>query len=221
MIDDINWLRKKVEILSSSVLNLKNNDDSTNISSAINNKSIPLDSSKFLETSIFYEFQKSYNRELDRINRYADELKRLIDDIVMALKMKAGEKDMKNLEDYLNGKLEELKYNSNKKFADRTETSKNIKYIDTQVKHIIDVYIKKMEKGDNWLIAKKPVNGFSCASCESYIGDLKDSDQHVPWNKYPIRDPNEKAYRVNCDYFLKFFYFFFRLEMVFRECFKC
>ena len=63
-----------------------------------------------------------------------------------------------------------------------------------------------MEKGDNWLLAKKPVNGFACASCESYIGDLQDNNnQHIPWNKYPIRDPNDKAYRVIN--FLFLFYF--------------
>ena len=46
-----------------------------------------------------------------------------------------------------------------------------------------------MERGDNWLIAKKPVNGYSCASCEGYIGELNDkTTDHIPWNKYPARD---------------------------------
>ena len=66
-----------------------------------------------------------------------------------------------------------------------------------QVKHIIEVYIKKLEKGDNWLLAKKPLGGYSCASCENYIGELHDkSESFVPWNKYPMRDANDKAYRV-------------------------
>lgn len=196
MIDDVNWLRKKVETLSSTILNMKNPDESQN-NSVVNSKIIPIDNSKFLETNIFNEFQKSYNRELDRINRYIDEIKRTLEDVIGVIKSKAGEKDMKNLEEYLNGRIEELKLNSNKRFADKIETGKNIKYLDTQLKHVIEVYIKKMEKGDNWLIAKKPMNGYTCASCESYIGDLPDSNQYVPWNKYPIRDPNEKAYRVS------------------------
>ncbi len=49
-----------------------------------------------------------------------------------------------------------------------------------------------MEKGDNWLLAKKPMNGFTCASCEQYLGDLNDNSQHVPWNKIS----NDKIYRV-------------------------
>jgi len=199
MIDDVNWLRKKVENLNSMVLNIRYNEDINPVNQS-SQKMIALDSSKFLECNIFLEFQKSYNRELDRLNRYSEELKRTIDEIIGVLKGKAGEKDMKNLEEYLQGRMEELKLNSNKKFADKNETTKNIKYLDTQIKHIIEVYIKKMEKGDNWLIAKKPVNGHVCASCESYIGDLPDSNQYVPWNKYPLRDPNEKAYRVIFNY---------------------
>lgn len=195
MIDDINWLRRKVENLSSSILSMKNVDDSHNISTVVN-KVVPLDNSKFLESLIFIEFQKTYKSDQEAVKKVTEELGRYIDDIITALKSKAGDKDMKNLEDYLTSKIEELKLNSHKKFADKMETSKNVKYLDAQVKHIIDVYIKKMEKGDNWLLAKKPVNGFACASCEAYIGDLQDNTQHVPWNKYPIRDPNDKAYRV-------------------------
>ncbi len=54
-----------------------------------------------------------------------------------------------------------------------------------------------MEKGDNWLLAKKPIGGFSCASCESYIGDIQENNQFLPWNKYPSRDANERVYRVS------------------------
>ena len=76
------------------------------------------------------------------------------------------------------------------------EVGKNIRYLDSQIKHIMDVYIKKIEKGDNWLLAKKPMNGHTCASCEQYIGDLHDSNQHVAWNKIPSN--NDKIYRVSC-----------------------
>lgn len=193
---DVSWLRKKVEQVASSLLTMKS--EQADGSNSMQMKGMPIDTSKFLELSIFTEFQKGYNRELDGIRRDTDEMKRFLDDIIVALKTKSSDKDLKNLEEYLITKLEELRLNSNKKFADKSDTQKNIKYLDAQVKHIIDVYIKKMEKGDNWLLAKKPVNGYNCASCEAYIGDLHDkTNDYVPWNKYPIRDPNDKAYRVN------------------------
>lgn len=202
MIDDINWLRKKVENLSSSVFSMKNLDESNNnnnnnFNTTVGNKFIPLDNSRYVETTTFNDFQKFYNKDCEANRKLAEELRRYIDDIISALKTKAGDKDLKNLEDYLTSKIDEFKLNSQKKFADKNETSKNIKFLDAQIKHINEVYMKRMEKGDNWLLAKKPVNGFACASCESYIGDLHDTNQHIPWNKYPIRDPNDKAYRVN------------------------
>jgi len=56
--------------------------------------------------------------------------------------------------------------------------------------------LKKVETADNWLLAKKPMGGNSCASCEAYIGDLHENKEYIPWNKYPMRDPNERLYRI-------------------------
>lgn len=194
IIDDMNWLRKKVENLSSSMLNLKITDNDSSNSHQL--KNFITDGSKYLEVAVFNDFQKSYIREMDPLKRGYDELKRYVEEILLTLKTKASDKDLKNLEEFLSAKIEELKLSTHKKFADKIDTQKNVKYLDAQIKHIIEVYIKKMERGDNWLLAKKPVNGFSCASCEGYLGDLQDKNQFVAWNKYPVRDPSEKAYRV-------------------------
>ena len=78
-----------------------------------------------------------------------------------------------------------------------------MKYLDQQIRNIIQIYIKKIEKGDNWLLSKKPISSNLCASCESYIGDIKDGNNntiHVPWNKYPVKDPNDKLYRMGNGY---------------------
>lgn len=53
-----------------------------------------------------------------------------------------------------------------------------------------------MEKGDNWLLAKKPLGGTSCASCEAYIGDIKNTTEYLAWQKYPTRDVQDSKYRV-------------------------
>lgn len=200
MMDDINWLRKKVELLSSSMSVMQNaghDSNSGNNLNSTNSKLFAFDATKFVDNIAFMEFQKNLFREFENLKRFSEELKRYIDDLIESNKNKADEKDMRNLEEFLNSKVEETKLNFTKKFADKAETSKNIKYLDAQMKHIIDSNLKKNEKGDNWLIAKKPVGGYACASCESYIGKLQDStNQHVSWNKYPQRDQNEKAYRV-------------------------
>jgi hypothetical protein len=194
MIDDINWLRKKVETLSSNVLNLK---DQNEMGSSTNNVSkAVLDHTKFVDWLTFNDFVKqTHVKDIEKLTRYCDELNRFIEDLFQAMKTKAGDKDMKNLEELLITKIEEFRLQAGKKFADKSETSKNVKFLDSQIKHIIEVYIKKMEKGDNWLIAKKPVNGYTCASCESYIGDLHDKNEHVNWNKIHGKE-HDKSYRV-------------------------
>jgi len=59
-----------------------------------------------------------------------------------------------------------------------------------------------MEKGDNWLLAKKPLGGSTCASCESYLGEIQNTTQYQPWNKYPVRDSNDNnKFRVLTYYY--------------------
>jgi hypothetical protein len=51
-------------------------------------------------------------------------------------------------------------------------------------------------------LAKKPFNGHLCASCEAYIGDLKPNtnSKYVAWNKYPIKDPIDRVFRINAGF---------------------
>lgn len=188
---DINFIMKKIESLNSAVISLKQNDDGSS-----NNKSSLVDTTKFLEINSFNEFLRAYTKDKDRVDRDIDDLRRYLDELAEILKTKASEEDLKNLEGVLNGKIDELKILCNKRYADKIDTSKSIKYLDTQIKHIIEVYIKKMDKGDSWLLAKKPIGGFTCASCEAYIGELKDKEEYLAWNKYPVREPQDKAYRI-------------------------
>ena len=44
------------------------------------------------------------------------------------------------------------------------------------------------------VISKKPLNNYLCASCESYIGELKTKNVYLPWNKIPSHDI--KKYRM-------------------------
>ena len=90
--------------------------------------------------------------------------------------------------------IDELKLSLNKKYAEKTETTKTIKFLETQIKSIQESFQKKMDGADNWLLAKKPLNNYVCASCESIIkGELGKKSEFVAWNKYPNRE--EKSYR--------------------------
>ena len=46
-------------------------------------------------------------------------------------------------------------------------------------------------------MASRPVGGFKCASCETYIGDIKESNVFLPWNKYHGYD---RPYRLGSSF---------------------
>ena len=162
---------------------------------ASKSQEISLKNNKFLESKIFDEFKSQIKKEFSNINENFTQSRKMSEEILDSLKNRTCFKDLKVLEDVVLGKIEELKISSSKKFADHNDTYKTFKYLDQQIKYITQVFIKKMEKGDNWLLAKKPINTM-CASCESYIGELKDTGTYIPRNKYPNKDPNDKLYRL-------------------------
>ena len=146
------------------------------------------------DLSIFNELIKTINNQISALQSECDEFRRYFTDILPMMKTLATITDLKNLEDALKAMLEEYKLLAQRKFADKIETQKSIKLIDTQIKHFIAEYIKKGEKGENWMLAAKPVGGYKCASCESYIGELTNKWEYLPWNKYPTRDFVDKSY---------------------------
>jgi hypothetical protein len=155
------------------------------------------DSSKYLELVAFNKFAAGIQKEREKTEQNINSIHKILNDMAEIIKTKSSSEDMKMFEEIINNKLEELKLYCIKKFSDKIENNKNIKYLDSQIRHIIDVYIKKLDKAESWLIAKKPLGGYSCASCEAYLGELKKSQDYnyTPWNKYPNRE-REKTFRL-------------------------
>lgn len=195
--EDIQNLKRKLESFSGEIHELDENfKDLMNKKNLGNdNKKQLLDGSKYLEIKVYEEFKSQIIKEFNNVNDNFNHIRKLIDNILDSLQNKSSFNDLKVLEEDLLAKIEDLRLTGIKKFADRMETNKNIKYLDQQIKQIIQIYIKKNDKDNNWLIAKKPLNGNLCASCESYIGELRDNTNYIPWNKYPNREV-EKLYRL-------------------------
>ena len=178
---------KKIENINSALLLLQ---------TGMPHKSSGGSDNKGPDLSIFNELIKTINNQISALQSECDEFRRYFTDILPMIKTLATITDLKNLEDALKAMLEEYKLLAQRKFADKIETQKSIKLIDTQIKHFIAEYIKKGEKGENWMLAAKPVGGYKCASCESYIGELTNKWEYLPWNKYPTRDFVDKSYRM-------------------------
>ena len=89
--------------------------------------------------------------------------------------------------------IEELKIFISKKYLDKNDAQRNFKLIEMQLKQIIETGTINKDS-ENWLLAKKPMNNYVCASCENYLGELKNKNIFLPWNKIPLRE--EKKYRM-------------------------
>ena len=54
--------------------------------------------------------------------------------------------------------------------------------------------MKKLDTGDNWILAKKPINSYTYASCEAYLGNLdKKNDEYFENRDY---DKFERANKI-------------------------
>ena len=187
---------KKVETIQNQLLVMK--FDGSNSNESIKNKISDSKLDNYLQLSQFNEFTKIQNKDLDRIHKDVEEFKRHYLELSDMVRERASEAELKNLEDYLSSLIEELKETFNKRFAGRIETNRNFKSVELQIKQVIEMYLKTKDKGNDWMLAKRPLNGHSCASCEAYIGDLKEKGEYLAWNKVPGKEQNdmERTFRV-------------------------
>jgi len=186
---DMQQIIKKIEYLSGQINRISNETVDND-----KNKGPILDVNKFVDLYLFNEKQKEINKKFDKIRLSFEEVARNIDDIIQKLSHVPSDKDFSQFQSIIRTMIDDLKLGLNKKYAEKTETSKSIKFLETQIKTVQESFQKKIEGADNWLLAKKPLNNYVCASCESIIkGELGKKSEFVPWNKYPNRE--EKSYR--------------------------
>ena len=102
------------------------------------------------------------------------------------------EADLQNLEKYLLNVLDENKKKIAKNYVEKSDLKKNLKLLELKIKTLEETGSKDKE---NCFLAKKPMSGFLCASCETYVGDLKNNEEVATWNKLNIRK-DKKNYRL-------------------------
>ena len=187
---DMQQIIKKIEYLSGELNRISN--DSADVDKG---KGPIIDITRLVDTNLFNETKKEINKKFDKIRLSFEEIARNLDDILEKLSHTPSDADFAQFQSIIKNLVEELKLSISKKYADKSETNKSIKFLETQIKTIQESFTKKMEGADNWLLAKKPLNNYVCASCESIIrGELDKRSEYIPWNKYPNRD--EKSYRM-------------------------
>ena len=162
------------------------------------------DPTKYIDVTQFNEFKQTLSKQFSSTTTHVESVNSIVDDLISnVMKHKATFKDLKNLEDTVLLKVDEMRNVIAKTFAEKNEVNRHVKYLETQIKHVMDYAMNARGKANanvndtNWLIAKKPINGHLCASCEAYIGELNNSStSYVPWNKIPNKDTGDKLYRM-------------------------
>ena len=186
--DNVSTLLKNYETV---ILNAASKKMGNNNTEEINDKdrlTILSKMSDFVEISVFNEYIKEQTKFSEKVKKDIDSYRRFSDEIIETLKKAASVQDLKSLEEYLLDLFDEFKDKANKFYPKKSEINKNFKALELQIKQIYEYLVKKDENSENWLLAKKPIGGFSCASCESYLGDLKENNEKVLWNQLPERE---------------------------------
>ena len=187
---DLNNLVKKIEYLNTEYAKLS----FKNLNSNIDKIEASSDLTKFLEKIEYNENKKDVNNKFEKVRLAIENLGRNMENILDTLGHSVNEKDLINYQGVVKNNIDELKLFINKKYAEKNETNKTLKYLEMQIKTLVEG-TKKADGGDNWLLAKKPLNNFLCASCESVIkGELDKRSEYIAWNRYPSRD--DKSYRM-------------------------
>ena len=162
-------------------------------------ESLDLYLTKYVLKSNYDDFLKVNKEKINKIRDEINKINNQIKEISNTLPNKADVDDLSELRDFLSNKFEELLTEIPKRFSDKNETTKFLKYLEDQIKTLMSISKSKNDSHmpENWLLAAKPISGFSCAACESYIGDLKtEKEKFIAWNKLPTRESGEKLYRM-------------------------
>ena len=165
---------------------------------------------KFVKEDDFEKHKMSITNEIEKIWMEIYNIKEKNDALIEKTKDGCTIKDIEDNNNFVFQKMDEHLDELNKKFVLKNENSTALKNLEDQFKRIILLLATKVDhENDNWLIAKKPINGYSCAACESFIGDLKEekNDRFINWKKMPMRErekekeqEKEKIYRLGNGY---------------------
>ena len=111
---------------------------------------------------------------------------------------KADRESLEELERSLLGKLDEVVKALVKQLADKNDTKKALKSLEKQLRNLYDLVMNRPGADEeDAMFAKKPLGGWSCASCEKNLVNMAgQTADFYPWGRFPVRDPNDRIARV-------------------------
>ena len=184
------YLVKKLESLNQEIFELKKREVKE-IKPKVIKPSIDL--SKYIEENKLKEILKPLNKNFEKLFLEKDLLLKKINEINDNIQIYETKERVINLEEEINEKINELTNNINKKYLDKGEINKYFKSIELKFKSIESLQGHHSKDSENWILAKKPVGCFNCASCEANLKNMSPSNDYSYWNRYP---PSERQYHM-------------------------
>ena len=182
-IKDLQNMQQRMESISGNLALLQNTPSNGNAKI--------IDFSKYVDNQKLTEALKPFLREFDKVYKEIDSFRRDLNEVDNQTKNYIKNSISKLDEDF-NNKINELKVFIQKKYLEKFEFHKTIKSLEVQIKSLNDE--PKKNDADNWLLAKRPLKCFNCASCEANIkNDNYNTADYLPWKKYPR---GEKIHRM-------------------------
>ena len=190
-LSSIQSLSSKLENLTTNVSLIQSVQSSGNSG---NNAAVPtqgiIDFSKFVDSQKLTDTVKPLIKEMQKMFQEVYSLRREMDDIQNLNKETIKQESLDKLEEKINGKINELNNIIHKKYLEKAEHYKAVKLLEAKIKVQVE---ENKKESESWIMAKRPLKCFNCATCESNIKNMSPSNEYLPWNKYP---PGEKIYRM-------------------------
>ena len=156
---------------------------------------IPAGYDLVMVVNIMLKIQQEGKELKEKTDKSSKDLWQKIKELEENLNKKVSIEKLKELEDMLLQKLREMYEEMIKRFADKNETKKSLKYLEKLIRE--NFSIKEIKDGDDAMLARKPLGGWSCASCQKDLEKLMGKKApYYAWNKMPFRDPADRIARV-------------------------
>ena len=190
----INEIEKKLNDVLSSLYGT-NSDDKDKNGEYINNKNF-----LFATKNEFEKYKTKTDEEINKLWEKIKDLNNQYEEIFNKIKDNCTLNDLDEMKNVILEKTKELFLSIKNKDIDNS----SLQNLQKNFKELLQLLAEKEEK-ENWLLAKKPMVGHSCASCENYIGNLKDdTNRHIHWKKLPIKirdkDNNNNIFKIGNGY---------------------
>ena len=143
----------------------------------------------FVSKTDFEKFRLKSEEEFGKIWDEINNIKLLVNDFNTKTKNRASLDDLEDLKNIILQKTEELFLSQNKKYVN---FSSAIKILQDNFRKLLKLLSDKEQYYENnkYQMEGNPmvIGGHSCASCETYIADLRTEQKFVSWNQFPKKE---------------------------------